>query len=229
MNSPNEGQKQPDNQELLKQPASACGAGCGCHAAAAPANRRWIIGAIVLGVAGAMAARALIKTNASSIQAPATAFAVPVASEATSGQTAPAANSGMLSQADKASVGTSIGGFAELNNVATNTDAVFIYLPGKGGASKSAPSTPMQEAARMIQSKTGMKCGLYTLRTGTRDYSEIAAQMAVPGVLAMVKGRGMSPVSGEITEANLLQGFVAASSAGGCGPASAGCGPAGCK
>lgn len=224
MNSPNEGQKPSDNPEPLNQPTSACGAGCGCHAPATPANRRWIIGAIVLGVAGAMAARALIKTNASSAQAPATAFAVPAASNAI----APAANSGALAQADKTSVGTSLGGFAELNTVATNTDAVFIYLPGKEGASKVAPSTPMQEAARMIQSKTGMKCGLYTLRAGTRDYGEIAAQMAVPGVLAMVKGRGMSPVSGEITEANLLQGFIAASSAGGCGPASAGCGP-GCK
>ena len=50
--------------------------------------------------------------------------------------------------------------------------------------------------------------------------------MAVPGVLAMVKGRGMSAVSGEVTEAKLLQGYVAAGSAGGCGPgAGAGCCP----
>ena len=42
--------------------------------------------------------------------------------------------------------------------------------------------------------------------------------MAVPGVLALVKGRGMSAVSGEITEAKLVQGYVAAGSAGGCGP-----------
>jgi hypothetical protein len=47
--------------------------------------------------------------------------------------------------------------------------------------------------------------------------------MTLPGVLAMVKGKGMSPVSGEITETRLIQGFVAASN---CGPG--GCGPGGC-
>ena len=78
----------------------------------------------------------------------------------------------------------------------------------------------------MIESKAGLKCGLFTLKAGSRDYDQIAAQMSVPGVLAMVKGRGMSAVSGDITEAKLVQGFVAASSAGGCGPsAGAGCCP----
>ena len=36
--------------------------------------------------------------------------------------------------------------------------------------------------------------------------------MAVPGVLALVKGRGMSAVSGEVTEAKLVQGYVGACS-----------------
>ncbi|MBU4365897.1 MAG: hypothetical protein L6437_16565, partial [Kiritimatiellae bacterium] len=71
--------------------------------------------------------------------------------------------------------------------------------------------------------------GIFTLKPGSRDYEQIATQMPVPGVLAMVKGRGMIPVSGDITETKLIQGFVAASSGGGCGPSSAGCGPAGCN
>jgi hypothetical protein len=84
----------------------------------------------------------------------------------------------------------------------------------------------MRGAARTIESKAGLKCGLFTLKAGSRDYDQIAAQMSVPGVLAMAKGRGMSAVSGDITESKLLQGFVAASSAGGCGPsAGAGCCP----
>ena len=76
----------------------------------------------------------------------------------------------------------------------------------------------MKAAVRTMEAK-GMKCGLFTLKPGTRDYEQVAKQMAVPGVLAMVKGRGMSAVSGEVTEAKLLQGYVAAGSAGGCGPA----------
>jgi len=42
----------------------------------------------------------------------------------------------------------------------------------------------------------------------------------------MVKGRGMSAVSGEINETKLVQAFVTASRPSGCGPA--GCGPTGC-
>ena len=45
----------------------------------------------------------------------------------------------------------------------------------------------------------------------------------------MARGRGVVPITGEITEIKLVQGFVAASSSGGCGPSTAGCGPAGCK
>jgi hypothetical protein len=83
----------------------------------------------------------------------------------------------------------------------------------------------MKGAARMIEAQ-GKKIALFTLQPGSRDYDQIAAQMPVPGVLTIVKGRGMSAVSGEITETKLVQGFVAASSAGGCGPsAGAGCCP----
>jgi hypothetical protein len=115
-------------------------------------------------------------------------------------------------------VGTSIGALAELNTVAADTGAVLVFVPGKEAVAGNPPSTTMKGAAKMIESKAGLKCGLCTLRAGTRDYDQIAAQMAVPGVLAMVKGRGMSAVSGDITESKLLQGFVAASSAGGCSP-----------
>jgi hypothetical protein len=83
----------------------------------------------------------------------------------------------------------------------------------------------MKAAARLIEGK-GIKCGLFTLKAGSADYDKVAKQMAMPGVVALVKGRGMSAVSGEITEVKLVQGYVAASSAGGCGPgAGAGCCP----
>ena len=79
--------------------------------------------------------------------------------------------------------------------------------------------------ARLLEGK-GTKCALFTLKPGSADYDKIGKQMSVPGVVALVEGRGMSAVSGEITEAKLVQGFVAASSAGGCGPgAGAGCCP----
>jgi MYXO-CTERM domain-containing protein len=224
MNTPNDDPKKPDNMELLKQQASACGPGCGCHGAAAPGKWRWVVGAIVLVAAGAMVARAVTKGDGPSAQAPETALAAAVAPKPATEKGDPAGKSAAIS--GEAGEGTSIVALADLNTAAADTDAVFIFLPGKGEASGNPPSTTMKGAARLIEAQ-GYKIGLFTLKTGGRDYDQIAAQMSVPGVLAIVKGAGMSPISGEITETKLVQGFVAATRAGGCG--TGGCGPSGCK
>lgn len=122
-----------------------------------------------------------------------------------------------------------LGALSDLNAVAADTGGVFVFLAGKNDPVIKAPLAQMRSAAKTIEAQARMQIGLFTLKTGSTDYSQVAAQTSVPCVLAMVKGRGMVPVSGEITEPKLIQGFVAASSAGGCGPASGGCGPAGCN
>ncbi|MFC1453083.1 hypothetical protein ACFLSJ_07020 [Verrucomicrobiota bacterium] len=133
---------------------------------------------------------------------------------------------------DKAAVtvaGREIASLAELNKLGADTAAVFVYLPGKdANSAQEAPTSQLEGAVRTIKSR-GINVGIFTLKTDAPEYSQLAAQMAVPGVVTMAKGRGMAPVTGEITEAKLIQGFVAASSAGGCGPSAAGCGPSGCK
>lgn len=220
MNTPNKNDKPTDNMELLKQQAADCGPGCACNATGTPGKTRWVIGAIVLIAAGVLVVRAMIKSDGAATQTTAPAFAALAASPT------PAGENGVATPATETSVGTSIGALAELNTVAAKTDAVFVFLPGKDGASGNSPLTPMQGAVRMVESKAGIKCGLFTLKAGSQDYDQIAKQISVPGVLAMVKGRGMSAVSGDITEAKLVQGFVAASSASSCGPsAAAGCCP----
>ena len=225
MSTPNEDRKPTDNMELLKQQAAGCGPGCGCHATGASGKTRWVVGAIVLAAAGVMVVQAMIKSDGAATQTTAPAFATLAASQTPAGESGPATKSGAAASAAETSVGTSLGAISELNAVAATADAVFIFLPGKEGTSGNPPSIAMKGAVRTIEAK-GLKCGLFTLKAGSRDYDQIAAQMSVPGVLAMVKGRGMSAVSGEITETKLVQGFVAASSAGGCGPsAGAGCCP----
>lgn len=226
MNTPNENKKPTDNVELLKQQAAGCGPGCACNATGTPGKTRWVIGAMVLVAAGALVARAMIKSGGASYQTSVPTFAALAASQTPAGDSGPATNSGAAVSATGTSVGTSIGALAELNTVAAKTDAVFIFLPGKERTSGNPPSAPMNGAAHTIESKAGLKCGLFTLKAGSRDYDQIGTQMSLPCVLAVVKGRGMSAVSGEITEAKLVQGFVAASSAGGCDPsAGAGCCP----
>jgi len=122
-----------------------------------------------------------------------------------------------------------IGALSDLNAVAADTGGVFVFLAGKNDPVIKSPLAQMRNAAKTIEAQSRIKIGLFTLKTSSPDYAQVAAQIPVPSVLAMIKGRGMVPVSGEITEPKLIQGFVAASSAGGCGPASAGCGPAGCN
>jgi len=218
MNPPNEDRKPTDNMEQLKQQAACCGPGCGCHTTGTPGKTRWAIGAIVLVAAGVMVVRAMIKSDEGSRQTIPPTFASLGASQTPPLASDAALNSAVPAPAAETSVGTSIGALAELNTVAADTGAVLVFVPGKEAVAGNPPSTTMKGAAKMIESKAGLKCGLCTLRAGTRDYDQIAAQMAVPGVLAMVKGRGMSAVSGDITESKLLQGFVAASSASGCSP-----------
>jgi len=228
MNTPNEDGKQPEKMEPPKEGTACCSPGCGCGTAAKSSKARWVVGVIVLIAAGVMVVRGMIKSDKGSTQAAAAGFANPAATEPAAGGAA--TNSVPAAPADETSVGTSIGTFAELNTVAAKTDAVFVFLPAREGTSAKVPSAPMKAAVRTMEAK-GVKCGLFTLKPGSPDYDQVAKQMSVPGVVAMVKGRGMSAVSGEITEAKLVQGFVAASSAGGgCGPASS-CAPGapGCK
>ena len=184
-----------------------------------------ILGTIVLLVAVVLVARAVIKTNAAPSQPDAATFTSPIVAQTPVAETGPATAPVATAKPTDTFVAKEIGALAELNTVAAANDAVFVYVPGKNAASSNPPATAMQSAASRIGSQ-GAKIGLFTLRAGTRDYEQIAAQMSVPGVLAMVKGRGMSAVSGEVTETTLIQGYVAASSAGGCGPS--GCGPTGC-
>jgi len=213
--------------ELLKQQAEDCGPGCGCHASGTSGKTRWVICGIVLLAAGLLVARAMIKPDDSPVQPAATTFVAPVADEsAAEAESASETSPGTVTQAAATSVGTMVGAFAELNASAVDTDVVFVFLPGKGAASGAPPATAMQAAVRTLEAK-GIKCGLFTLKPDSADYNQLAGEGSVPGVLAMVKGGGTSPVSGEITETKLVQGYVAASSAGGCGPS--GCGPGGCN
>lgn len=223
MNTPNENGKPGDNMESPKPQAAGCDSGCGCHAAGKPSNKRWVIGAIVLAAAGVLVARAMIKSDAASAKAPVPAFASLAALPTPKSDGGSATNAGTVPSTTDKRVEL-IGTLSELNALAGKLDAVFVFLPGKEGTSANPPLLSMQGAARAIESNGGQKCGLFTLKPGSPDYDQIAGKISLPGVLALVKGHGMSAVSGDITEAKLVQGFVAASSAGGCcAPGTPGC------
>jgi hypothetical protein len=217
MNLPNEDRKQTDNMELLKQQAAACGPGCGCHAPGASSKMRCVLGAIVLVAAGTLVARAVTKNNGASAATPAAGYATTALTEQ---PTAP------ISTTSDTVAEKEIGALSELNAVAANMDAVFVFLPGKGKTDSKASTSQIRDAARKIESQARNKIGIFTLKTNSPDYEKVVAQLSLPGVLALVKGHGMSAVSGEITETKLVQAYVSASSAGGCcSSAGSGCCP----
>lgn len=221
MNSPNEDQEQADNMESLKQPASGCAPGCACHGTESSGRLRWILGVVVLLVAATLVARAVVKSQGLSTKPAAPAFVPLAPATMPENQQSPAV-SPATAEATEAGATGNIVSLSELNALAVVNDAVFVYVPGKDGSPGNPPAAAMKSAASRITSQ-GYKVALSTLEAGSRDHQQLMAQMSVPGVLVMVKGRGMSTVSGDITETRLIQGFVAASN---CGPG--GCGPGGC-
>ena len=57
------------------------------------------------------------------------------------------------------------------------------------GSSENQPTSKCGPGFGCITvTKTGKKCGLFTLKPSWCDYDQVADQMSVPGVLAMVKG-----------------------------------------
>jgi hypothetical protein len=214
--------EQNDKQE---QETAACGSGCACGTSGPSGRGRMVVGVVILVIAGALVVRAMVKDNGA-----ATANAAPAGFAALPAAAAPKPETPAAEPAPVADTLKELGALSDLNSMAGDSFGVFVFLPGKGETASKAPMAQMRGAARTVEPQlNGGKIGMFALKVDSRDYEQVASQMAVPGVLAMVKGKGMSATSGDITETKLVQALVAASSAGGCGPAAAGCGPSGCK
>jgi hypothetical protein len=119
---------------------------------------------------------------------------------------------------------------ASLNKVAAGTDAVFVFLTAEDQQSNQNIISLIEAAAKTINAD-GIRISAFKLNKTAPDYAQLAKQFPVPSVLAMVKGRGMSAVSGQINETKLVQAYVTASRpTSGCCPAGAGsstCAPVG--
>lgn len=176
---------------------------------------KWIACGVVAVAAVAVVGAHVARRQAASAPAKAeyaTALAVPAAASAV----APAAADGW---------GAPLKMLAELNVVATNTDAVFVVVPGKDDERTVAIQREVAAAAVTIRTR-GSRMGTFVLNKDAPEAAVIGQQTGVPVVLAMYKGRGMAAVKdAEVTQDGLLKAFVASSRPSACGPS--GCGPSG--
>jgi uncharacterized protein YpmB len=202
---------------MKKMESENCGPGCDCGKPSGNKKVKTVICLIVLlAVCGIFVYKA---TSAKQITPANTgnAFAAPIANQANGQEPA------VKAVDDRKKVGDFLDSLASLNKVAANKDAVFVFIPSKDNDIVSKETFDAIASAEKKIESTGTQIGLYTLQSGSPEYANIAAQLTLPGMLVMSKGRGMGAVSGGITEEKLLQAYVASSRAGGCGPS--GCGP----
>ncbi|HEX7470664.1 MAG TPA: hypothetical protein VF437_08030 [Verrucomicrobiae bacterium] len=116
------------------------------------------------------------------------------------------------------SVVPNIEALSELNTLAKDMNAVFVFLPGKDGVLGDSPFKAINNAKQSLETRFEIKIGVFTLKPGSPDYEDIAAQMPVPGVVAVVKTGVKTRISGDLTEEKIVAGFLAAVASGGCCP-----------
>lgn len=114
-------------------------------------------------------------------------------------------------------IGETLESLDSLNSVALNRDAVFVFIPASDTTPADDKTVTAVDAVRQTLESNRIVLGLYTLSTGSPDYHGISARVQAPAILVACKGRGMVAVDGEMTENKLLQAFMAASGAAGCG------------
>jgi len=213
---------EPAEHNMDGQPDVAeCGPGCDCDAPGLSTKGKIIVCLVVCLAAAAVLARGIMKrTGAESDgdqQSFATVLPVVGAEEPTSSEGK--ASEGAEKEDAKSTLwGNPLNSLASLNKVASEKDAVFVFLPAGSDEEVNAIKTQVEATAKKIISR-GTTMAAFTLDKNTKDYTQITSQAPAPCVLTMVKGRGMSVVSKDITEASLLQALVTASRPSDCAPA----------
>ena len=231
MNAP---KTQTEGPEKWNEPAkeadepASCGPGCDCGSPSGSGRAKLAISLVVLlAVAGIIAYKAFSGGRQDASNAVAgreEGFTIAAAAQnATLEKESSAQDRG---EPDKAApsvkgdtrIGKYLESLSELNKLALDQDAVFIFVPGKKDeVASDTTRTAVLSAQKTLNSK-GIRVGLYTLQTTSPDFSAMSSQFQVPAILVACKGRGMGAVSGEVTETKLLQAFIASSRAGGCCP-----------
>ncbi len=222
-NSDKAGQESMDDSQKCC-PSTSGDSTCCSSASGSYSKRKLVVFAIILVAAGIILARSLMKeSNAVSDDAQQLFAAIPQEkNNEASPQINAVTNVATSEETEPTLWRPELDSLASLNKVATNTDAVFVFLAAEDQQGNQAITKEIEAAAKKIQSNGSRICA-FKLKKDAPDYAQLAKQFSIPCVVAMVKGRSMSAVSGEINEAKLVGAFVTASRpSSGCCPSGAG-------
>jgi hypothetical protein len=208
-----------EQNEKQEQEAGTCGPGCNCGSSGLGKRAKWLICSVVVVAAGVTAATHAVRLNAAESQQKQTDYSTAIPGVAATNAVKPAV--------ELAGWGAPLMTLAELNTVATNTEAVFVVVPSTDDARTAAIQKEVTGAAATMARK-GTKIGTFLLSWDAQEYAGLVEQVGSPAVLAMVKGRGTAVVKDkEVTQEGLLKAYVGASRPSSC--CGSGCGSGGCK
>jgi hypothetical protein len=108
----------------------------------------------------------------------------------------------------------------ELNTVAVDKDAVFVFIPrSRYALVDDKTKTAIYEVQRYLK-RSDVAIGLYTLSCDSPEYTEITKNTQLPAILLARKGASAVMISGSnVDEYKLLQAYLA------CCDTSSGCCP----
>ena len=205
-------------KNMEKPEPQQCGPDCACKAEKGLSRRTKIILLVVIIVcAGAVLASAIVRKSHTAQEQTCSSYAsalslksvAPAKADSTSGarDTGKAISFAMLPS------------LASLDTVAANYEGVFILMVKNDAEKTKAVTQEIGCAAATITAK-GMRMGAFQLAAGTPEFESLSTQVPSPGVIVVVKGRGMRAVAGtDITRTNLLQACIAAMQPSSCCPA----------
>lgn len=175
-----------------------CPPDCDCHKSAiSDRTKKLILFLIILMIIGIIAVKMSAKAHAA---------------EPNSAKLKPSINKTL-----KENFGENI---TSLNKIKPTQEVAFVYIPTKNNKNTDAKTKSAAISAQKILSAKKIKTDLYTLSPDSKDYESTISQTKAPAILVIYKGKGKSTVSGDINTTKLLQAYMQASLAGGCG---AGC------
>jgi hypothetical protein len=211
---------------MQKDDPPSCGPGCDCKAPSGNSRIRMLIGTVIIlfivGILGYKAYAGKLTYAPATADPNATGYSVASIPEATSPE-----NEVPSQTSIPTIIGENINSINDLNTVAMDQSAVFIYLPGQSGGPVSVSTIEAVLAAQSSLQTRSIIIGLYTLARSSPEYTSMSAQIQVPAILVLSKGKSSSVVTGEVTVDKLMQAYTASSRAagGGCGPSSPSCAP----